>query len=212
LSATYNTIDPDRHRRDDATARAKCLIGHAPALGVEVVTLCSGSRDGEDMWRYHPANLSDDAWRDLRATLDQLLPAAEGAGLRLGIEPEPGNVVGDAALGRRLLDELGQDARLIGIVLDPANLVPVDAIDDQDRILRHAFATLGPETVALHAKDVVPDGGYAAAGWGGLDYDLVFDLYGTLPETVPIIIQDAVEDDVVRTRDFLLSRWRARQK
>ena len=77
LSATYNAVDPDPERRGEATERAKCLIGKAPGLGAEVVTLCTGSRNADDMWRYHPDNLSQDAWRDLRATLDQLLPAAE---------------------------------------------------------------------------------------------------------------------------------------
>jgi sugar phosphate isomerase/epimerase len=209
LSATYNVIHPDRRKREEATARAKCLIDRAPALGVEVVTLCTGTRDPEDMWRYHPGNLSQEAWWDLRGTLDELLPVAERAGLRLGIEPEPGNVIADAMLGRRLLDELGADGRLVGIVLDPANLVSESSIARQDEILRSAFAVLGAHTVALHAKDVVPDGGYAAAGLGQLDYDLVFELYETLPAPVPVVIQDAVEDDVARTRDFLLNCWRA---
>ncbi|HXW78961.1 MAG TPA: TIM barrel protein, partial [Acidimicrobiales bacterium] len=127
LSATYNVIDPDPKKREEATARAKCLIERAPALGVDVVTLSTGTRDADDIWRYHPDNVSEDAWGDLRKTLDQLLPAAENARVRLGIEPEPGNVVADAGRGRRLLDELGADARLVGIVLDPANLVPDDA-------------------------------------------------------------------------------------
>jgi sugar phosphate isomerase/epimerase len=210
LSATYNVIDPDPKKREESTARAKCLIERAPALGVEVVTLSTGTRDAEDTWRFHPDNRSEDAWRDLRTTLDQLLPAAEGAHLLLGIEPEPGNVVADAALGRRLLDELGTDARLVGIVLDPANLVPDDAIARQDAILRHAFSELGASTVALHAKDVVPGGGYAAAGRGQLDYGLVFELFQSLPGPVPVVIQDAVEDDVARTRDFLLDCWQAR--
>jgi sugar phosphate isomerase/epimerase len=211
LSATYNVIDPDLKRREEVTGRAKCLISRAPALGVEVVTMSTGTRHAGDIWRYHPDNLGEDAWRDLRRTLDQLLPAAEAARVRLGIEPEPGNVVADAARGRRLLDELGPDAKLVGIVLDPANLVSHDAIARQDEILRHAFSQLGAATVALHAKDVVPNGGYAAAGLGQLDYDLIFELHESLPLAVPVVIQDAVEDDVARTRNFLLDCWQARQ-
>ena len=139
-------------------------------------------------------------------------PPLNAAGVRLGIEPEPGNVVADAALGRRLLDELGEDARLVGIVLDPANLVPESALTRQEEILRQAFSVLGPQTVALHAKDVVTGGGYAAAGLGRLDYDLVFELYESLPVPVPVIVQDAVEHDVARTREFLLRRWRERSR
>ena len=92
------------------------------------------------------------------------------------------------------------------MILDPANLVSPGTLADQDRILRAAFADLGEHTVALHAKDVVPDGGYAAAGMGGLDYDLVFALHARLPRSVPVIIQDATEADVARTRAFLLER------
>jgi sugar phosphate isomerase/epimerase len=134
-----------------------------------------------------------------------LLPAAEGAGVRLGIEPEPGNIVSDAGRASDLLAELGDDARLIGIVLDAANLVTPATAFDQDRILRHAFSVLGAETVCLHAKDVVDTGAYAAAGLGHLDYDLVFDLHAALPVPVPVVIQDSAEDDVPRTRQFLLS-------
>jgi sugar phosphate isomerase/epimerase len=206
LSGTYNIIHPDLAVRREGTARAKALIEQAPRLGAEVVTLCSGSRDPENMWRSHPGNGTDEAWSDMRATLDELLPAAERAGVRLGIEPEPGNVVADAGRGRRLLEELGPDANLVGIVIDPANLVSASALVDQERILRDAFTQLGRHTVALHAKDVVPGGGYAAAGLGGLDYGLIFALHACLPAPVPVIIQDATEADVPRTRDFLL-RW-----
>jgi len=205
LSCTYNLVHPDLAQRAEYTARAEWLIGRAPELGAEVVTLCSGTRDAEDMWRAHPDNSSPEAWADLRAGLDELLPAAEGAGVRLGIEPEPGNIVSDAGRASDLLAELGHDARFIGIVLDPANLVTPATAFDQDRILRHAFGALGAETVCLHAKDVVATGAYAAAGLGQLDYDLVFELHAALPVPVPVIIQDSAEADVARTRRFLLS-------
>ncbi len=205
LSCTYNLLHPDLAQRAEYTARAEWLIGRAPELGAEVVTLCSGTRDADDMWRAHPANSSPEAWAELRAGLDKLLPAAEAAGVRLGIEPEPGNVVADAARASDLLAELGNDGRFIGIVLDPANLVTPATASDQDRILRHAFGVLGAETVALHAKDVVSTGAYAAAGLGQLDYDLVFDLHAALPMPVPVIVQDSTEADVPRTRRFLLS-------
>jgi len=205
LSCTYNLVHPDLSQRAEYTARAEWLIGRAPDLGAEVVTLCSGTRDAEDMWRAHPANSSPEAWAELRASLGQLLPAAEKAGVRLGIEPEPGNIVADADRASRLVAELGPDGRFIGIVLDPANLVTPATAFDQDRILRHAFNALGAEAVALHAKDVVPTGAYAAAGLGALDYDLVFELHGGLPVPVPVVVQDSAEADVPRTRRFLLS-------
>jgi hypothetical protein len=57
----------------------------------------------------------------------------------------------------------------------------------------------------LHAKDVV-DSGYAAAGMGRLDYGLIARLLAGLPAGVPLIAQDAAEDDVARVRDLLLTQ------
>jgi sugar phosphate isomerase/epimerase len=202
LSASYNMIHPDPAVRGAQTEAAAALIGRAPELGATAVTLCTGTRDPDNMWRRHPGNDEPAAWDDLRATLDRLLPAAAAAGVRLGIEPEPGNVVSTAARARRLLDELGPDAGLAGIILDPANLVTVATAGRQADILREAAALLADSVFCVHAKDVV-ESGYAAAGTGLLDYELVLT---ALPAGTPLIVQDAAEDDVARVRDFLLAQ------
>lgn len=61
--------------------------GLIPELGAEVVTLCSGTRDPDNMRRAHPGNLTDDAWTDLRRTLDALLAAAGEAGCAWASSP-----------------------------------------------------------------------------------------------------------------------------
>jgi sugar phosphate isomerase/epimerase len=204
LSASYNMIHPDPELRAAQTEAAVALIGRAPELGATAVTLCTGTRDPDNMWQRHPGNDSGDAWQDLRASLDRLLPAAAAAGVRLGIEPEPGNVISDAARARRLLDELGGDAGLTGIVFDPANLVTVDTAGQQENILGGAASLLAGSIFCVHAKDVVVSG-YAAAGTGKLDYGLVFRLLAGMADGTPLIVQDAAEDDVARVRDFLLA-------
>jgi hypothetical protein len=65
---------------------------------------------------------------------------------------------------------------------------------------------LGPRVVGAQAKDVVTRG-YAAPGAGLMDYALVFRLLDRLPP-VPIIVQDAAEDDAPRVHQDLL-RWHA---
>ena len=205
LSASYNMIHPDPVARAAQTEAAAALIGRAPELGVTAVTLCTGSRDADNMWRRHPGNGEPAAWHDLRASLDRLLPAAAAAGVRLGIEPEPGNVVSDAARARRLLDELGGDAGLTGIVFDPANLVTVATAGQQASILTDAATLLAGSIFCVHAKDVVMSG-YAAAGTGRLDYGLVVRLLAGTPAGTPLIVQDAADDDVARVRDFLLAQ------
>jgi sugar phosphate isomerase/epimerase len=197
-------IHPDGAVRDAQTAAAVALIGRAPELGATAVTLCTGTRDPDNMWRRHPGNDEPAAWQDLRASLDRLLPAAAAAGVRLGIEPEPANVISDAARARRLLDELGGDAGLTGIIFDPANLVTVETAGNQADILRNAATLLARSIFCVHAKDVVVSG-YAAAGTGRLDYGLIFELLAGMPAGTPLIVQDAAEDDVARVRDFLLA-------
>jgi sugar phosphate isomerase/epimerase len=205
VSATFNTVHPDATARAITTRQAVRLIGLAPLLGADVVTLCTGTRDPEDMWRAHPANEDPTAWADLRSTLDRLLQAAGDAGVRLGIEPEPGNVVKDAPTAARLLDQLGADAP-IGIVLDPANLLTPETVHRQNEVLAAAVDLLGPRVIAAQAKDVVASG-YSAAGAGLLDYPAVLAQLDRCPP-VPLVAQDVEEDDAARVRSDLI-RWHA---
>jgi sugar phosphate isomerase/epimerase len=202
LSGTFNAIHPDPAVRRTGVEGCLAVIARAPAVGAEVVTLSTGTRDADDTWRAHAGNHAPDAWRDLRATLDELIDAAATAGVRLGIEPEPGNVVSDAETATRLLAELGAAARHVAIVLDPANLLTVGSLPRQEAVLVHAFESLADHVVALHAKDVVA-AGYAAPGVGGMDYGLVMRLHADLPVPVPIIAQDLRPDDARRVHDFL---------
>jgi sugar phosphate isomerase/epimerase len=91
---------------------------------------------------------------------------------------------------------------LLAIVLDPANLLSVQTLRDQRPILEHAFAALGNDVAAMHAKDVVASG-YSAPGAGGMDYDLVMRLHATLPHAVPVIAQDVDAGDAARVYSFL---------
>jgi sugar phosphate isomerase/epimerase len=203
VSVTYNVVHPDKELRERQTEAAVELIGRIPSLGADVATLCSGTRDPGNMWRSHPDNARPDAWSDLRATLDVLLDAAVTAGIRLGVEPEPGNIVRNAPLAARLLDELGPDAP-IGIIFDPANLLSPATIAQQNEVLTDATDMLGTRIIGAHAKDVV-ESGYAAAGAGMMDYHLVFRLLSRVAP-VPLIAQDVAESDAARVHDDLV-RW-----
>ena len=103
------------------------------------------------------------------------------AGVRLGIEPEPGNVIRDARTAARLLDELGHDAP-VGIVLDPANLLSPETVSRQSEILAEAVDLLGPRVVGIQAKDVAASGS-AAAGAGLLDYPAVSATWPASPRS-----------------------------
>ncbi len=165
VSGTFNMAHPDEAVRQDGGRRLRHVIVWAATAGVPVVTLCTGSRDAVDMWRDHPENGSPAARHDFLQTLTPALVAAEAAGVTLAIEPEPGNVVADAAGARRLLDAL-RSPRL-RIILDPANLIrPEEPADRNAERLTAAVALLAVDTVIVHAKDRRADGTVCPAGGG----------------------------------------------
>src|SRR5690348_88525 len=56
LSGTYNMIHPDPRVRSAGRAGLKRVIGFAKRLDCPIVTLCTGTRDPDNMWRRHPDN------------------------------------------------------------------------------------------------------------------------------------------------------------
>jgi sugar phosphate isomerase/epimerase len=197
VSGTFNMINPSIDLRDQQIEEAIRLIRLVGVLGADVVTLCTGTRDPDNMWRTHPGNTERSAWSDLRRSLDPLLEAASDAGVRLGVEPEFGNVVRDARTAARLLDELGSDAP-VGIVLDPANLLTPDTVAQQDRIIGEAVDLLGDRVISIQVKD-----------FGLMDYPALFAQLARI-DPVPVIVQDASEDDAARVRADLLRWYRSR--
>jgi sugar phosphate isomerase/epimerase len=205
VSATYNLIDPDRARRRRDTDRAIGVIRHAPLLGADLVSLCTGTRNPDNMWAGHPDNASAEAWDEFRETLAELVDAARESGVTLGVEPERGNIIAGAREARRLLDELGADAAHIGIIIDPGNIIDVEHPETQGAILTEAFDLLGPHVEVLHAKDSAPDGD-AAPGQGVVDFDLVFARWAALPKSVPVILHNIRVDQVAESRRYVLAR------
>lgn len=202
VSGTYNMAHPSASHRSAGLRRIGEVIAAARTMGTSCVTLCTGSRDTEDMWRWHPDNATPEAWRDMRASIEAALVAAEAHDVTLGFEPEHNNVVNDATAGRRLLDELGSPPRL-KVVIDPANLFPGGGLDRQADTLREAFELLGDDLVLAHAKDVTDDGAIVAAGHGALDYDLYVSLLQAAPGDVPLILHGLSEADVPECLAFV---------
>jgi sugar phosphate isomerase/epimerase len=191
VSGTYNMAHPDPAVRAAGGERLSTLIAGAPALGTRVVTLCTGTRDPDDMWRAHPDNATAGAWSDSVEQIARALSVAEQHDVTLAVEPELGNVVVDAHAARRLLNELGSSH--LRIVLDAANLIRPRELERQGETLREAFALLGADLVLAHAKDVRPDGSIVAAGLGGLDYGLYIGLLRDAGYDGPLILHGLPE-------------------
>ena len=209
VSGTFNAIHPDRGVREAMTRRCAALIRQCRALGTDVVSLCTGTRDARDMWRSHPDNDSPGAWRDLRATLDVLLPVAQEEGVTLGVEPEVANVVSSAPRARRVLDEVRSEN--LKIILDGANLFTGADPRDMAEVLAEAVDLLGPDLVQVHAKDISATTvkKNQAAGEGRLDWETYFGLLHRTGFDGPVVLHNLSEAQVPASRAFVLNVLRA---
>jgi len=203
LSGTYNIIDPDVASREKMTRRACRLIEQAPDLGTDCVTLCTGTRNPENMWQAHPDNDSPEAWREMVASLEKLIAAAEEHGVTLGIEPEQANVINSALKARRLLDQI--QSKKIKIVIDGANLFEPRDLKNMQEVLNEAFDLLGPDIVMAHAKDIVADPAKhsQAAGTGCLDWDTYFECLQKSGYDGPVILHNLDPSQVDQSVRFV---------
>jgi len=205
VSGTFNMIHPDPERRRNGLRRLGVLAGACGRLGTSTLTLCTGTRDPENMWRRHPENTTPGAWKDLLVAMQEALETAEEHGVTLAFEPEINNVVDSAEKGRRLLDEM-RSPRL-KVVMDAANLFdaedPARRLSRSKRVLGEAFDLLGQDIVLAHAKDVRASGEVLATGEGALDYDLYLKHLGEAGYCGPLIMHSLAEVEVARSLAFL---------
>jgi sugar phosphate isomerase/epimerase len=203
LSGTFNMAHPEPAVRKGGLLRLRVVAEAAAQLGIPLVTLCTGTRDRENMWRAHPDNGSQGAWADLLETMHGALVATAQAGVALAIEPEHGNVVFDARRARALLDTLRAGDRL-RIILDPANLWAAER--PQCDILREAFDLLGADLAIAHAKDRAADGNTCTLGRGVVDFDAFFGLLRSAGFTGPVIMHGFEEADAAESAAFVRAK------
>jgi sugar phosphate isomerase/epimerase len=204
VSGTFNMIHPDPLKRQEGLQRLRVLAAACQALGTSIITLCTGTRHPENMWRWHPDNDTPAAWHDLLLAMQAALEIAETYHVTLVIEPETANVVNGASRGRHLLDEM-RSPRL-KVVMDAANLFHVAELDRMAEVLDQAFELLGPDVVLAHAKDIAQDGNVVAAGKGRLDYERYLALLDAAGYRGPLILHSLDESEVPGSLAFLRTK------
>lgn len=181
VNGTFNMIHPDPEVRREGTARLAVVARACRALGCRLLTLCTGTRSREGMWRWHEDNDKGDAWADLLETMEPAVGIAEANGLYLGVECEASNTVSSAEKARRLLDEMCSPR--IKIIMDAANLFQHGEARPENvrRIIGNAFELLGGEIVLAHGKDILagPALSFTSAGRGIVDFDYFLELLHT---------------------------------
>ena len=199
ISGTFNMAHPDPVDRRGNLLKFEVLCEVAARLRIRVVTLCTGTRNPVNMWKWHSENGSEEAWGDMVQSIESALIAAEKNNLVLAFEPESENIVNSASRARKLLNEL-RNPRL-RVVIDPANLIFPGC--NQKEVLDEAFALLGDSIVIAHAKDRDKDFQACAAGKGILDFEYYLQCAKQSGFNGPIIMHGLEERDVAFSRDFL---------
>jgi sugar phosphate isomerase/epimerase len=206
VSGTFNMIHPDPVKRQEGLKRLNVLASACRDLGATNITLCTGTRDPDDMWRRHADNDTPDAWSDLLGSMREAVRIADEHDVTLAFEPEVANVVDSAQKGRRLLDEIGSPR--LKVVMDGANLFHAGELAKMHEVLDEAFDLLGKDIVLAHAKDLSRDGeaGHEAAGTGLLDYDHYLALLRGSGYNGPLILHGLKESQVDDCVAFLRSK------
>jgi len=155
ISGTFNLCDPDESRLQGNLQRLEVLAMACRWLDTRIITLCTGTRNPADMWKWHPENVRRSTWETLIQSMTQAVQIADRNEVTLAFEPELHNVVNSVSKARRLLDEIGSP--WLKVVIDPANLIPAGDMSRMTEIFDEAFDWLGPDIVLAHAKSPTND-------------------------------------------------------
>ena len=203
VQGTFNMSHPDPEHRRAGLRRLRVMADACQTLGTSVIGICIGTRDPENMWRFHADNHTAEAWRDMTVCVREAVRMAEETGVTLALEPEVTNVVDSPPRARRLLDEIGLPH--LKITMDAANLFHAGDLPRMAEVMESAFALLGNDIVLAHAKDLSHDGdaGHEPAGKGLLDYDRYVSLLHRHGFSGPLLLHGLSEDQVSECVSFL---------
>lgn len=203
LSGTFNMIDPDEQKKQEGIKRFQILCEIARYLDIPIITLCTGSKNKDNKWKWDDENLSEKAWLELLETTEELLGFAQKYDLILGIETETGNIINTPEKARRYLDYFHN--KHLKIIMDAANLFCAEQLQDMKKTLHHAFKLLGNDICLAHAKDLqkLEEIHFVAAGQGILDFQAYLQLLKQYGYNGPLIMHGLREEQVSDSVNYL---------
>lgn len=204
VSGTFNMIHPDVAERQLGLNRLATLAAACKDIGTSVITLCTGTRDPNNMWQKHPGNSDSSAWKDLLETMEHAIRIAEDHQVIVAFEPEQANIIDTAEKGRQLLSEMKSGK--LKVVMDASNLFELDNVLRMQETMEKAFYLLGDNIIIAHAKDFkISDEilEFVAAGEGMLDYDIYMKLLQDYGFKGALILHSLNEQQVKTSVEFL---------
>ena len=142
------------------------------------------------------ATMSEASWNRIIQFAKRLIGKAEEYDVVVAFEPYFLTQLSSAKRARDFIDITKSDR--IRIMLDPANLLPNNSLDEM-------FAQLGPYIAGIHAKDrKIGVHGGVSAGHGDLDYARFVQLCMEYVPDLPIIIEYVTEENFLQAKEHLL--------
>jgi len=205
INGTFNMAHPDEEIRKTGLQRMDVLAQAALALGVKYISLCSGTRNAENLWAYSPENDTDGAWEDMYKTMERAVDIAEKYGITLAIESEASNVISTPERARRLMDGIGSDK--LKMILDCANLFHRGEAHPENvkSVITHAFEVYGHDIVIAHGKDIREGDGidFCGTGDGIVDFSLTAELLKQYGYTGDMFLHGIyVQADMIKAREY----------
>ena len=178
INGTFNAAHPDAEVRAEGIRRFAALANAASKLNCHIITLCSGTRNTDDLWAEHADNGTAEAWADCIETMRALSDIAQEHGITLAVETEAANIIDTPAKARRMMDEVGSPH--LKMIMDCANLFRKGEayMPNVAARLREAFDAFGGDVVVAHGKDIAESDGIAfcPTGEGIIDFELFVKL------------------------------------
>ncbi len=154
-------IHPDESIRREAVKTLRAAIRIAAALGSlschtgpgSMAQIGARGSDWGGAWDPHGDNWDPICRAQLVKSLKEVAPAAEDAGVIVGLEGHVLVTLSSAEVMRDVLDEVGSPA--IRCDLDPVNWLTLDTVFRNGPAIDHMVDVLGNRIFNAHAKDVV---------------------------------------------------------
>ena len=201
ISGTYNMIHPNKRKRNNDFEKFCQLAAASAMLDTNVMSLCTGSRDPQNQWKYHPGNSLPDAWHDLTKELEKALYIAEEQQLTLAIEPELANVVSSIKKAKEILKEM-QSSKL-KIIFDVANLFELATLREIQYLIDFGIDAFYPDLVMVHAKDKDSSGSFTYPGNGIIPFHYLFERLRKYGYQHSIVAHGFHVDRAIKVHSFL---------
>ena len=195
LGVYTNLIHPAREERRANLAYFEAMMRIAREMGVRTLITEAGHFRSNEPEPPVPHHLQEEVWNTMVATGKELARRAKTHGATVLLEPFFRGFLASAKRTRLFLEEI--DSPCIGALLDPANLLEVNDLDEM-------FDQLQPWIRCLHAKDrkLHVDRG-VPAGQGDLDYERFVTLAAQRTPEAPLILEYVGPNDFRQARKHL---------